>query len=479
MTKVAEPGKENESQMLLKKLMDFVPPSEQQELMEKVDRLSSKKKAPANMPEIKVKKKKSQKNENIAHTVDKPKDNNDNKSENLSSNQDAVPPTGDELSTDLSKNNNTKIQTRRQKMESSPISLIEETEENEEENVKVEKTKTKNTKASKKFCGQKRNNPEKEKVVQSKETISEKKSQKVNADPVQIKTIKEDAPKKKRITESPEEKYWKKDSAQKTEREKLYEIVKKEGFFNVLSCLNNTSFNRKNPLEKEVDDIIGSIGLLRTSLILFEIKFSEDKFNNIGNKPEEKENNHTGRIRSNRSGKVPIKDKNLEVVIDGNEEEATSPKHKSIKKSESTKNMKAKNAKENKNKIDSVSPKENSGNVNDDVVNAEVGAHLQKDKEGKIYKFSKHHLRLNKGKNIYVFYCADPKCKAKSCYHENSMMFENIRGHGLKYNEHCYIKNKDRSDKYRPIIEEFEQRDCHEAQIFKKKNGNQIVKWYD
>ena len=115
-----------------------------------------------------------------------------------------------------------------------------------------------------------------------------------------------------------------------------------------------------------------------------------------------------------------------------------------------------------------------------DLNSVEIGSHLQKDKEGNIYRFSKHHF--NKGNNVYVFYCSDPKCNAKSLYYEN-MVFETIKGHKIKYSEHCYVKNKDKDkdkpDKYAPIIEEFEQRDCHEAQIFKKQNGKKIVKWYD
>ena len=78
-----------------------------------------------------------------------------------------------------------------------------------------------------------------------------------------------------------------------------------------------------------------------------------------------------------------------------------------------------------------------------------------------------------------MYYCADPKCNARGCYNVESMEFEIFKEHDLLYNDHCYIKNKNRYDRCSPIIEEFERRQCHEAQIFKKENGSQLVKWYD
>ena len=59
------------------------------------------------------------------------------------------------------------------------------------------------------------------------------------------------------------------------------------------------------------------------------------------------------------------------------------------------------------------------------------------------------------------------------------MKFETVRSHNIKYEEHCYFKNRNRFDKYKLIIDEFEKRECHEAQIFKKENGTKLVKWYD
>ena len=109
----------------------------------------------------------------------------------------------------------------------------------------------------------------------------------------------------------------------------------------------------------------------------------------------------------------------------------------------------------------------------------ELGIHLQKNKEGRIYKYTKHHYRGNKGKTSYVYYCADTKCSGKADYNVDTMDFVPFRAHDMKYEDHCYIKNKNRFDKFSPIIEEFEQRDCKEAQVFKRDNGSQLGKWYD
>ena len=116
---------------------------------------------------------------------------------------------------------------------------------------------------------------------------------------------------------------------------------------------------------------------------------------------------------------------------------------------------------------------------NSDEKPLELGIHLQKDRDGKIYKYTKHHIRSNKGNVSYVYYCAETKCNAKGNYNVDSMDFVTFREHDIPYNEHCYIKNKNRFDKFTPIIEEFEKRDCREAQVFKKDNGSQLVKWYD
>ena len=81
-------------------------------------------------------------------------------------------------------------------------------------------------------------------------------------------------------------------------------------------------------------------------------------------------------------------------------------------------------------------------------------------------------MRANNGNKIYVFYCTDKKCKSRGFFYMKSLEFEITIKHYLKYEEHTYSK----SEKYKQIIEEFEKRDCNEAQIF---NNEQLVKWYD
>ena len=68
----------------------------------------------------------------------------------------------------------------------------------------------------------------------------------------------------------------------KFEKEALFQLVNIEGFNKIFGLLSKPYFNRKNPLERKIDEIICNIGLLRTSLILMQIKFdSYDASQNI------------------------------------------------------------------------------------------------------------------------------------------------------------------------------------------------------
>ena len=73
-------------------------------------------------------------------------------------------------------------------------------------------------------------------------------------------------------------------------KEKLLNLTKKDGFQKVFNCLTVIPLDRKNPLEKAIDDIINSIGLLRTSLILSQIKFELIDSNTTPDIPHNYEN---------------------------------------------------------------------------------------------------------------------------------------------------------------------------------------------
>jgi len=54
----------------------------------------------------------------------------------------------------------------------------------------------------------------------------------------------------------------------------LSNLVQNIGFDKVFECLNKNPLNREKSIERDIDDIINRIGLLRTSLILIQLKFN-------------------------------------------------------------------------------------------------------------------------------------------------------------------------------------------------------------
>ena len=203
----------------------------------------------------------------------------------------------------------------------------------------------------------------------------------------------------------------------KYEKEGLLKLVKMQGFNKIFNLLSNSQFDLKNPVEKKLDQIISQIGLLRTTIILLDIKF-----------------NH------------PISFSPLRIP--------TNPRAKSVSEIEK--------------RIEERKKFEDEG--------YQVGEHLHKEKDGKIYKFKRHHCRV---KGASVFYCVDKKCKARGLYNNYNMNFKIINRHSIPYEEHNYIKNKDIYDNYQTIFDDFKKKNCQEAQVFKNEEGDKLVKWYN
>ena len=203
----------------------------------------------------------------------------------------------------------------------------------------------------------------------------------------------------------------------KYEKEGLLKLVKMEGFNKIFNLLTNSRFDLKNPVEKKLDQIISQIGLLRTTVILLDIKF-----------------NHPS---------LP------------------SPTHPPI-------NRRSKSVSEINKRIEERQKFEDEG--------YQLGEHLHKEKDGKIYKFKRHHCRVKGG---CVFYCVDRKCKARGLYNNYNMNFKMINKHSIPHEEHNYIKNKDIYENYQTIFDDFMKKDCQEAQVFKNEAGDKLVKWYN
>ena len=202
-----------------------------------------------------------------------------------------------------------------------------------------------------------------------------------------------------------------------SEKQELINLVNEEGFNKVFNLMTNTYFDRRNYIERKLDDIICNIGLLRTSLIMFQIKLSQ---------PE---------IQNGESAPISPPPKPVEKIT------KTSPENQIINNEE-----------------------------------YELGEHFHKDKNGNIYKYNKHHFRV---KNRISFNCADIKCKSRGLYFVNNMKFRVMTCHSIPYKEHCYIKNKEKFNRHKAIFDDFKKKNCHEGQVFKNDLGDKLVKWYD
>ena len=105
--------------------------------------------------------------------------------------------------------------------------------------------------------------------------------------------------------------------------------------------------------------------------------------------------------------------------------------------------------------------------------NLGLGLHFHKDKEGKIYKYSKDSFL---GRDICIFKCCDNECHSTANYIMSDGKFIINSEHNKKQEEHSYIQKPDKDTK---IIEEFKNKNFGEAQVFRKDNGPKIIQWYD
>ena len=185
-----------------------------------------------------------------------------------------------------------------------------------------------------------------------------------------------------------------------------------EGFNKIFNLITKLHFDRRNPVEKKLEEIIFNTGLLQTSLILLQIKFTISP------------------------GIVPNPFTPAEI--------------------------------EKKKRESDLQDLENKGYI--------LGEHLHKDKNGKIFKYLKHHLRV---KNIFVYYCGDKSCKSRGLYNIKNMNFKVVIAHSFPHEKHNYIMIKYKYEQYQTVFNDFKQRNCSEAQIFKNEQGDKLVKWYN
>ena len=360
MNKLTESKTQN--QVLLEKIIDLIPPKEQEELKQKVEKFTAQLNLTSNTKKSRKTKKK---NDNFDITSEtfclNPEGNESQDDTNNQSKNNIAPPK--------------KRDRKEKRINSDNISLMEEEDEGKryfkKESVKEEEVtsspssedKNKNEDIiSGKLTGKKRKSPEED----ESELIEEKK----NVSKQKIKIKKDD----ENSNLYPNLITLKRHKGNLGEKELLVQLVKKEGFMKVFNCLTIYPLNRKNQLEKAIDDIIMNIGLLRTSLILLKIKFQNETAKN--------ENNNSNTNSSN----AELEDEDIEIVIDGEDKNITKRKRIDTQ------------TKKNRN----ITPK--IGYLKSNCDN-DLCIHLHKDKNGRIYKYNKNYIR--DGNNKVAYYCAD------------------------------------------------------------------------
>ena len=272
-------GKQEEKQhVLLEKIIGLIPPHEQLELMKKVELCT------AQM--------------NLFPPTSSSKKTKNKKKKYESSSKESGGDSLDDTTNSKSKFNSNSSQRKKESKKKSGMSSIKE--EDDEEDEKIGKDKSSN-----KFCGKKRKNGEQIEYTTRKQ--NEKKN--VNED---NSIINHNLLIKGKKTMS--------------DKKILLELVKREGFARVFNCLTIHPLNRKNRLERIMDDIIINLGLLRTSLILFQIKFQF--IDGINMEFNSNYNNNDEKSISSLNKSDDEEDEDTEILINGHDSREKGAKRK-------------------------------------------------------------------------------------------------------------------------------------------------------
>ena len=306
-----------------------------------------------------------------------------------------------------------------------------------------------------------------------------------------------------------------------TNKEKIIisKLIEKKGFLFIFNLLTKPTLSRVDPLEKYFDELIGSVGLLKVALIIFQIYF-ENQFNSeksrTMNKREDPNdimididgeneivggnNNH---MQSNNFNSMNMPMNNYQSSnysqnmnpMSYNPGNNYSNSNYNILRNNLTNNMGEpnlygsnlynssgesgeKNVSKYFNNNFSYDQKKSESKRKDNRVSFSLKStglslHFHKDEIGNVYKYSKHHFF---GKEICVFYCCDKECRATANYYMNTLRFVLVNKHNKEYNDHIYVKKPDRD---RKVMDDLKKRPEHEGQMFKRSDGSKLVKWYD
>ena len=303
-----------------------------------------------------------------------------------------------------------------------------------------------------------------------------------------------------------------------TNKEKIIisKLIEKKGFLFIFNLLIKPTLSRVDPLEKYFDDLIGSVGLLKVALIIFQIYF-ENQFNSEKSRSMNKredpneimididgENEIGGpnnNLQSNNFNSMNIPMNNYQTNYSQNmtpmaynSSNSYATNNYNILRNNLTNNMSEPNLYSNNMYSSSDSNEKNvskyfNNNFSYDQKKSEskrkdnrvsfslkstgLSLHFHKDEMGNVYKYSKHHFF---GKEICVFYCCDKECRATANYYMNTLRFVLVNKHNKEYNDHIYVKKPDRD---RKVMDDLKKRPEHEGQMFKRSDGSKLVKWYD
>ena len=304
-----------------------------------------------------------------------------------------------------------------------------------------------------------------------------------------------------------------------TNKEKIIisKLIEKKGFLFIFNLLIKPTLSRVDPLEKYFDDLIGSIGLLKVALIIFQIYF-ENQFNSekarTMNKREDPndimididgENEVVGQnnnLQSNNFNNMNMPMNNYQSnysqnmnPMSYNSNNSYANSNYNILRNNLTNSMgeqnlyssnmysssgdsNEKNVSKYFNNNFSYDQKKSESKRKDNRVSFSLKStglslHFHKDEMGNVYKYSKHHFF---GKEICVFYCCDKECRATANYYMNTLRFVLVNKHNKDYNDHIYVKKPDRD---RKVMDDLKKRPEHEGQMFKRSDGSKLVKWYD
>ena len=107
-----------------------------------------------------------------------------------------------------------------------------------------------------------------------------------------------------------------------------------------------------------------------------------------------------------------------------------------------------------------------------DKKDTSIGSHYNKSAAGNIYKYQAYRLD---GKGNAIFKCFDDKCNGMGTYNLETMKFEIIKEHNLKFSQHEFIANSDKD--IDNVLKELALKNKSNAQVFKE-NGERNVKYY-